>query len=250
MIADHALTLPERQLAAEIAGLLAEGLWRDLGPPDDRCEIYNIGMSNYEAACHALNLVDVYRQGEHYTVHQALVPSEAVRTHVAALDTVSKEDLACMLSAFVANLIGHWGAISGTRETFAAPSGTTKVMKLLAKCDYASQTGDTYQWTDKMSVFMRQWCIWSDADFSLMDAAHARHSAQSNVMAATMPEIVKKSVRAELAAGSVLRAISVIKKHWDGERWLELPNHSQGEGKSPSRLDLRTAKALLQKLER
>lgn len=250
MIAEHAPTLPERQLAAEIAGLLAEGLGRDLGPPDDKGEIYNIGMSNYEAACNALNLVDVYRQGEHYTVHQVLVPAEAVRSHVAALHSISKQDLAALLSAFVANFIGHWGAISGTRETFAAPAGTTKVMSSLAKCGYATLMDDTYKWTDKMSVFMRQWYIWSEADISRVDVAHTRHDKQSDVMAATMPEIVKKKVMAELAAGSVLRAVSVIKKHWDGERWFELPNHTQGEGKSTSGLDLGTAKVLLQKLER
>ena len=241
MIAEHVPTLPERQLAAEIAGLLAEGLGRDLGPPDDKGEIYNIGMSNYEAACRALNLVDVYRQGEHYTVHQVLVPAAGVRSHVAALNSLAE-----LLSAFVANFIGHWGEISGTRGTFAAPTGTTKVMSLLAKCDYATLMNDTYQWTDKMSIFMQQWYIWSEADISHVD----RNEKKSDIMAATMPEIVKKKVMAELASGSVLRAISVINKHWDGERWFELPHQTQGEGNSNSGRDLATAKALLQKLER
>lgn len=238
-------SLPERKLAEEIAGLIAEGLWDDLGPPDADGTVYNIGMSNYEAACQALNLVNVYQQREHYTVHHVVVSVEAVRTHVAALEAVSKKALDELLSAFIANFIGHWGTLSGTRQKFAPPDNLSKVLILLAKCGYAKQVGEDYQWSDKIGPLMQRWYIWTEADVSSFDIAQTEYDAQSKAMAATMPETVKRKVRAKLAAGSSLRAISVIKKHWDGERWLTFPKRAQ-EGKSTSDLDMGTAKALLE----
>ena len=245
---EQPINLPERKLAEEIAGLIAEGLWDDLGPPDADGTIYNIGMSNYEVACQALNLVNVYQQAEHYTEHRMAVPVKAVRAHVAALEVVTQRALDELLSAFIANFIGHWGSLSGTRQKFSPPASLDKVLILMAKCGYATKVDEAYQWSDKIGPLMQRWYIWTKDDISSDDIAQTEFDAQSKAMAATMPETVKRKIRANLAAGSSLRAISVIKKHWDGERWLTFPKRT-AEGKSTSDLDMGTAKALLKIIE-
>ena len=95
------LNLPECELANELAYLVADKMWQDLSNDITDGEVHNIGQSNYEAGCHALNLVGVYQQGKHYTFHKVAVPVDGVRQHMAGLEFVSKEALNELLSAFI-----------------------------------------------------------------------------------------------------------------------------------------------------
>lgn len=240
-------TLPERELAAEIAEYLAEKLWNDLGPVNAKGELWNIGQSNYEEACRALNLVDVYQQADHYTLHRVLVSWEQVRAHVAALDKITSKAFELLLSAFVENSINYDGFLSGTKRAFNGSAGLRKLMGLLVRCGYATTAGDNYQWTDKIRPFMQHWHIWTETGDSRSDLARSSSEEKSADMAATIPEAIKRKIREELASGSPLRAISVVKKHWVDEQWHLFPARTdRSEGSST--LDMGTARALLQKI--
>ena len=112
------LNLPERQLANELAYLVADKIWRALGREAVDGEVWDNGQSNYEAGCWALRLVGVYQQGKQYTCHKVVVPLDGVRQHMASLEDVSKDALDELLSAFIENYISYEGTLSGGRRSF------------------------------------------------------------------------------------------------------------------------------------
>ncbi|MEP0562774.1 MAG: hypothetical protein ABJC64_00130, partial [Paracoccaceae bacterium] len=134
----------------------------DLGEGVTDGEVYNLGQSNYEAGCMALNLVGVYQQGKHYTIHKALIPTTQVRQHMSNLNSVSRKAFDELLSAFIENYVSYEGTISGGRERFTVPQTLAKAANLLVTTGYAQKEEDGFVWTDKIGSVMKKWNIWDE----------------------------------------------------------------------------------------
>jgi hypothetical protein len=155
------LNLPERELANELAYLVAAKMLRDL-EPSKHGGLYNMGQSNYEAGCYALNLVGVFQQAAHYTVHEVVVPLDGIRQHMEGLDHVSREALNELLSAFIENYVTYEGILSGWRGAYSAHKSLQKVLNLLVATGFAEKQADQYKWTTKIQPIMQHWYIWDE----------------------------------------------------------------------------------------
>jgi hypothetical protein len=152
----------ERALAEDIAHRLAEKLWLDLADTPDQKQVHNMGQSNYEIACKALNLVGVYRQLDHYTNHSVLVPAAQVPAHMKALKNVSQDAFDALVSAFVANFLSHEMIFPTERTPFDTHPTLAGTAHLLAGCGYLAEENGRFQWTDKIAPLMHHWLVWSD----------------------------------------------------------------------------------------
>ncbi len=242
------LNLPERELTNELAYLVADKMWRDLGDDITDGEVYNIGQSNYEAGCFALNLVGVYQQGKHYTVHKIVVPLDSVRQHMASLKSVSRKALNELLSAFIENYISYDGTLSGGRSSFLVHRSLARVADLLVTNGFLEKHQDEFKWTEKIGPVMKRWYIWDEDGECRAEREQLLREVTATKMAETLPWIVRRRVSAALKDREYLTAMRILSSHWDGEQWLSFPSM----GKKPqadNRVDLRTLKLLIRKLE-
>lgn len=242
------LNLPERELTNELAYLVADKMWRDLGDDITDGEVYNIGQSNYEAGCFALNLVGVYQQGKHYTVHKIVVPLDGVRQHMASLESVSKEALDKLLSAFIENYVSYDGTLSGGRSSFLVHKSLARVADLLVANGFLEKHQDEFKWTEKIGPVMKRWYIWDEYGECRAEREQLLREETATKMAETLPWIVRRRVNAAMKNREHLTAMRILSSHWDGEQWLSFPFM----GKKPqadNRVDLRTLKLLIRKLE-
>lgn len=248
---DIPLNLPERQLANELAYLVADKMWRDLGHDLIDGEVYNIGQSNYESGCYALNLVDVYQQGKNYTLHKVIVPMNKVNEHMANLEIVSRTAFNELLSAFIENYISYDGTLSGARGSFAVPQRLMKVATLLVSTGFAEKQQDEFLWTEKIGPIMKRWYIWDENGECRVEREQTLFEESAANMVEKIPWIVRRKIDAALKTRNYLTAMNIISKHWDGEQWLSFPSISKMNAKPApsSRIDLRIFKLLLRKLK-
>lgn len=242
------LNLPERELANELAYLVADKMWRDLGESITDGEVYNIGQSNYEAGCFALNLVGIYQQGEHYTVHKVVVPLEGIRQHMTSLESVSREALNELLSAFIENYITYDGTLSGGRCSFLVHKSLARVADLLVANGFLEKHQDKFKWTDKIGPVMKRWYIWDEDGQCREEREQLLREETATKMADTMPWIVRRKVNAAMKSREYLTAMRILSSHWDGEQWLSFPSMRK-KTQTHNRIDLRTLKLLVWKLE-
>lgn len=251
MDTEVSINFPERQLANELAYLVADKMWRDLGDDVTDGEVYNIGQSNYEAGCYALNLVGVYKQGKHYTLHKVVVPVADVRRHMRTLEIVSRQAFNELLSAFVENYVSYDGTLSGGRRSFSVHENLSKVANLLVTNGYAEKRQDGFIWTDKIGSVMKRWCIW-DKDGKCREERErdAREEAATN-MADTLPGVVRRKINTALKTRNHATVMDIISKHWDGVQWLTFPSVTKTRNSSASanRIDFRLLKLFIQKIE-
>lgn len=242
------LNLPERELANELAYLVADKMWRDLGDDITDGEVYNIGQSNYEAGCFALNLVGVYQQRKHYTVHKIVVPLEGVRQHMANLESVSREALNELLSAFIENYVSYDGTLSGGRSSFLVHESLARVADPLVANGSLEKHQDKFKWTNKIGPVMKRWYIWDEDAECRAEREQLLREETATKMAETLPWIVRRKVNAAMKNQDHLTAMRILSSHWDGEQWLSFPLM----GKKPqadNRVDLRTLNLLVRKLQ-
>lgn len=242
------LNLPERQLATELAYLVADKMWRDLGGEATDGEVHNIGQSNYEAGCYALNLVGVYQQGKHYTVHKVVVPLDGVRQHMSSLVEVSKDALNELLSAFIENYVSYDGTLSGGRRPFLVNKNLSRVAGLLVANGFAEKQEDKFRWTEKIGPIMKRWYIWDENGECRAEREQELREENAAKMAETLPWFVRRKAVAALRKRDHLTAIRILSNHWDGEQWtsfLFLGRKSGGH----NQVDLRTLQLLIGKLD-
>lgn len=226
-------------------------MWRDLGRDVTDGEVYNIGQSNYEAGCHALNLVGVYQQGKHYTLHKVVVPVGGVHQHMADLEFVSRDAFNELLSAFIENYVSYDGTLSGGRRGFSVHQNLAKVANLLITNGFAQKHQDGFMWTEEIGPIMKRWYIWDENDECRAEHEQVLREETAASMAETLPWVVRRKVDAALKTRNYVTAMNIISKHWDGEQWLNFPSVSKKNSKpaAGNRIDLRVIKLLLRKLE-
>lgn len=242
------LNLPERELTNELAYLVADKMWRDLGDEVTDGEVYNFGQSNYEAGCFALNLVGVYQQGKHYTVHKVVVPLDGVRQHMASLESVSREALNELLSAFIENYVSYEGTLSGGRSGFLVHKGLARVALLLVANGFLEKNQNEFKWTEKIGPVMKRWYIWDENGECRAEREQLLREETAMKMAETLPWIVRRRVNAAMKNREHLTAMRILYSHWDGEQWLSFPSMGK-KSQTDNRVDLRTLKLLIRKLE-
>mgnify|MGYP006950310460 FL=1 len=243
------LNPPERQLANELAYLVADKMWRDLGRNSTDGEVYNFGQSNYEAGCRALNLVGVYQQGNHYTVHKVVVPVDAVHQHMASLEIVSREALDELLSAFIENYVSYDCTLSGARRCFLVHQNLAKVASLLVTNGFAEKHQDGFKWIEKIGPIMKQWYIWDENGECRAERDQVLREETAARMAETLPWLVRRKVKAALRIRNYPAAVNILSKHWDGEQWLSFPFISKAKSGARNRIDIVVLKLLVQKLD-
>jgi hypothetical protein len=242
------LNLPERQLANELAYLVADKMWRDLGDEATDGEVYNIGQSNYEAGCYALNLVGVYQQGKHYTVHKVVVPLDGVRQHMASLVEVSKDALDELLSAIIENYVSYEGTLSGGRRSFLINKSLARAADLLVANGFAEKQEDKFRWTEKIGPIMKRWYIWDENGECRAEREQELREENAAKMAEILPWVVRRKAVAALNKRDHLTAMRILSNHWDGEQWTSFPFTRKKSG-GHNAIDLRTLKLLIQKLD-
>ncbi|MVO17115.1 hypothetical protein [Parasedimentitalea huanghaiensis] len=219
-MAEHPLNLPERLLANELAELVAKKMDIELDRVDG--EIYNIGQSNYECGCLALNLVGVYRQAQHYTRHQIVVPVERVAQHMSGADVVSRKAFDTLLSAFIENYITYGGGLSGYRSVVTVPSSLLKALKLLVKCGYSEQVEGGFRWTEKIAPTMQRWYIWDKNGICKEEQVDRREIATAAQLEKTIPSSVRRKLVTAMRSGDPRAPYRVLQKHLDGTEWRQL----------------------------
>lgn len=236
-MSEEKLNLPERLLAIELATPLARKLDDDLDRVDG--EIYNIGQSNYECACYALDLVGVYQQAQHYTRHKVTVPVERVEEHMAELKAISREAFDTLLSAFIVNFI-HYGSgeLTGYRSVFPVPKHFVKALKLLVSCGYAEQSDIGFRWTDKIAPTMRRWHIWDDSGVCKQEQIALREDAIVAKLENTIPTSARSKLLAAMRTDDSQKPYNVLQAHLNGDQWLQLPLSSTGNTQIERRKEL------------
>lgn len=223
-------------------------MWRDLGDSLIDGEVHNIAQSNYEAGCFALNLVGVYQQGKHYTLHKIVVPLDGVRQHMTSLESVSREALNELLSAFVENYVSYEGTLSGGRSSFLVPKSLARVADLLVANGFLEKHQDAFKWTEKIGPVMKRWYIWDEDGECRAEREQLLREETATKMAETLPWIVRRKVNAAMKNRDHLKAMRILSSHWDGERWLSFPYMNRNP-QARNRVDLRTLKLLIRKFE-
>lgn len=188
------LTLPERQLANEMAVLLTGYMWECLGKELYEGHVHNGGQSNFESGCRALNLVGIYQQGKQYTVHLPLVSVAEARGHMEALAEVDRDAFEYLLRAAVSNFVGFSGALSSTRLPFEVPPDMQVLAGLLAQNGYATWDGVHLQWTNKPAPQMWDAYLWDEDCSSFSDRLNAAVKANAQQLAKSLPEKVRHEV--------------------------------------------------------
>lgn len=209
-------------MANELAYQVAEEMWFARGQ-EGNGEIYNMGQSNYEAGCRALNLVGIYKQGINHTLYEIIVSVDDVQAHMAGLDAVSRTALDALLSAFVENYITYGSGLSGTRSRFRVPKNLEKSLNLLVSCGYAEKLGGGFRWTDKIAPIMRRWHIWDEDGNSREDQINSHEIAVVDRLDTTMPASVRRKLRHAMLFNDPSKVYDVLKVHLHGETWWELP---------------------------
>lgn len=250
MVSDEQINLPERQLAEELAVLVAEQMWDALGNNLVDGEIYNIGQSNFEEGCHALNLVGIYKVAQHYTRHKVIVPLDHVSEHMKGLNAVSRDALDALLSSFIENAISYRGELSGTRNVFSVPKKLQKAANLLAHCGYMEKLADGFLWTEKISSIMQHWYIWDESGACRLEQEEILLKEQAKHLATSLPLTVRRKVIRALKAGHPENALIEIGRHWDGNEWKQFPIMGRRPDirKVGKPLDLRAIKFLFELL--
>ncbi|MBF9036870.1 hypothetical protein HKCCE2091_21775 [Rhodobacterales bacterium HKCCE2091] len=218
---DAPLTLPERQLAAVLAVHVADKNARCLDLHEG--VYHDMGQSNFEEGCAALNLCGVYERQQHHALHRELVPVDCVAGHMAALDHVSRVAFDALLSAFIENAITYDAVLSDTRGTFRAGATVSSAMSLLARCGYAERDGDGYRWTDRIAPVMRRWHLWDETDACIADGERTAAEAKARALLDTMPPALRRRMQDTLARNGQLRLIQALRAHRHEDRWLDLP---------------------------
>lgn len=214
------LNLPERLLANKLAELLAQKMESDLPRVDG--EIYNLGQSNYECACRALNLVGVFQQAEHYTRHKIVVPAGRVPQHMGNLDAVTREAFETLLSAFIENFIG-FDSLTAYRCDFVAPERFTAVLTLLVSCGYAEQIVERFRWTEKIAPWMQRWHYWNHENICQAEQADQQETAIANELEASMPPRIRRKLVSALRSMDPRPAFEILERHLHGRQWREFP---------------------------
>lgn len=214
------LNLPERLLANKLAELLAQKMESALPRVDS--EIYNHGQSNYECACHALNLVGVFQQAEHYTRHKIIVPAGRVSQHMGNLGAVTREAFETLLSAFIENFIGY-DCLTAYRCDFTGPEELLSALTLLARCGYAEQTMDRFRWTDKVAPWMQRWHYWDNDNICKAEQIDRLETAIANELDASMPPRVRRMLVSALKSSDPRPAFAILERHLHGRQWREFP---------------------------
>lgn len=247
---DTRLNLPERQLANELANLVADKMWRDLSHDITDGEIYDIGQSNYEAGCWALNSVGVYQRGKHNNLHKVVVPVDGVHQHMADLEFVFRDAFNELLSAFIENYVSY-GTLSGGRRPFTVNQNLAKVTDLLVTNGFAQEHQDGVIWTEKIGPIMERWYIWDENGECRAELEQILCEETAANMAEALPWMVRRKVDAALKTRNYVTAMNIISKHWNGEKWLSFPSIGKMSSKpaATNRIDLRVIKLLLRKLE-
>ncbi|MEL6521958.1 MAG: hypothetical protein AAFQ66_13400 [Pseudomonadota bacterium] len=239
--------LPERRLATELAQLVAQKLWRDLGSEIHNGRIHNLGQSNYEEGCYALNLVGIYRQDGHYTLHEVIVAAEDVAAHMAALSAISQVAFDTLLSAFLVNYIEYEATLSDSREIFTVPAELQKVMELFTRCGYCDQQDGGYSWTLKIGPIMRKWYLWDERNQSYREAEHRARKERVVRLAQALPDLLHQRLKQLAQAGNEISAAMEMADHWDGTGWTFAKQESRWSTRK-GELDTATVKALCQYL--
>ena len=242
------LNLPERQLANELAYLVADKIWRALGREAVDGEVWDNGQSNYEAGCWALRLVGVYQQGKQYTCHKVVVPLDGVRQHMASLEDVSKDALDELLSAFIENYISYEGTLSGGRRSFLVNKNLARAADLLVANGFAEKRKDKYKWTEKIGPIMKHWYIWDENGECRAEREQKLREEGAAKMAETLPWVGRRIVVAALKNHDQMTAAAILHNHWDGEQWIVFPT-TKNNSSAHKRVDIRTLKLLIQELE-
>lgn len=242
------LTPPERELATELAYLVADKMWRDLGADTIAGEVHNLAQSNYEAGCLALNLVGVYKKGKHFTLFKVVVPVDGVHQHMDSLETVSREALNELLSAFVENYVSYDSALSCGRRSFPVHPNLNRAANLLAANGFAEKQQDEFKWTEKIGPTMKRWYIWDENGECRSERENVLRDETAANMVETLPWIVRRKVDAALKKHRDLTALKILSQHWNGEKWLMFPFFREKPGAS-SQIDIRLLKLIIQKLK-
>ncbi len=216
------LTLPERQLANEMAVLLAAFMWDRLGGELMDGQIYNIGQSNFEWGCDALNRVGVYKQGKHYTLHHPIVAVSDVRAHMEALEEVDRAAFESLLTALLDNFIDYGSGLSASRQPFDIPVDLHRLAKLLDQCGYATWDGKELQWTDKPAPQMQLRYLWEEDGTCSADLEAQAIEAEAQALIDRMPDVLRRKLRKAHAVGGDFRAIEVMQRHWTGTGWSHI----------------------------
>lgn len=241
------LSLPERQLANELAYWVAAKMWHDLGEYITDGEVYDIGQSEYEGGCDVLKLVGVYQQGKHNNLYKVVVPLDSVQRHMASLAIISRETLNKLLYSFIKNYVSYDGALSGGRQSFTVHQNLSKVANLLVTNGFAEKHQDGFEWSEKIDPIINRLHMW-DEDGELWAEEISREETSAS-MAETLPWLVRRKVDAALKTRNYDAAMNILSNHWDGEQWLRFRFISKAKPGVDNRIDLRVLRLLVRKLE-
>lgn len=220
-MSEQPLNLPERLLANELAKLLAEKMDVDLQRVDG--EVYNIGQSNYECACYALNLVGIYQQAGHYTRHRIMVPAELVAQHMMNLEGVSRKAFDALLSAFVENYIGYDGRLTAYRRDFRVQKKFLNALNLLAKSGYAEQAEGSFRWTEKIAPPMRRWHYWDENNVCKAEQVDILETAIAVQLEQSIPPRIRQKLISAIRSRDPRKEHLILQRHLNGMEWREFP---------------------------
>ena len=198
-------------------------MWDDLGHDLVDGEIYNIGQSNYEEGCYALNLVGIYKQASHYTRHYVVVMPDRVPEHMQSLEVVSRDAFDALLSAFIENYISYDGGLTGSRKPFPISKKLQKPMRLLVMCGYVEKKTDCYCWTEKIGPIMRRWHIWDESGVNLEEQDERRFREAAERLAASVPPLIRRRLIKAMVSRDLVTAFEIVRSHLDGDKWHDLP---------------------------
>lgn len=152
----------ERKLANELACLISQKLWKELEHCMVEGDIYNLGMSNYEDGCYALQAAGIYKQIQGNVRFQILVPVEDVAMHMELTKELDRNTFDLLLEAFVSNFVLHKDLFASHRNTFSVAREHENAAELFVLNGYAEFYNSGIHWTDKIAETMIECSVWNE----------------------------------------------------------------------------------------
>lgn len=223
-----ALSLPERQLLAELGAYLADHLLTDLEPTSSG-KLSDGGVSTLALGCSALEGLGVLRAAEHHTLWRRVVPPEGLRDHLLRHPDLTRAALDLTLQAYVDHAAGRRRSLPDTRAPFDLPQIHRRAGRALLRCGYLEETArGRVLWTEAIAPVMREALLWDAAGHCLAEIWGAQEEAEARLFLMGLPDWLRGRLRATVLDRGAIAGIELMRRHRAGAHWTEVPQASPG----------------------
>lgn len=217
------LSLPERHLARTLADWLVTHLLPVLQRgPNGKYD--SAGGSALETGCVALAALGLLHRGERGGIWIAAADPDQQLRQMNSDAALPRAVLAPLIQAYISFAAGHLARLPATRSGFAAPDGHEAPCAALLRAGYLRREGNWQLfWTERAAPFMQEALLWDGDGQTLHELRRSKGEAEARAFLNSLPVRLRDALRVTVLEEGGLAGIDLLKRHWTGEDWSEIP---------------------------